>query len=251
MLKRSSRVSPLSVAAAAAVLTVLWQGLSILLDSIALPPPMAVFRHFTTDIAIQISTHLGISLYRVTVSLTLGVATAAPLGMLVGRSKRIDGACAPLIYLLYPIPKIVLLPVFLMILGIGDLSKILLITMIVFFQILVATRDAARAINPALIVSMRSLGAGRWDLFRHVVVPGCLPKVFSCLRVSLGTAIAVLFLTETYATTHGIGFYIMDALSRFDYVDVFAGVLIMSAMGFLLFSLLDLIEHRACRWQHI
>lgn len=251
MHKRSSRVRPVSVLIAATGLTILWQGIAVLLDSVALPLPKDVFCHLSFAVITQILGHLGVSLYRVLVSLVLGVFTAAPLGMLLGRSRRADSILAPVIYLLYPVPKIVLLPIFLIILGIGDLSKILLITMIVFFQILVATRDAARNINPAMIVSMRSLGAGRWGIFRHVVVPACLPKVFSCLRVSLGTAIAVLFLTETYATTHGIGFYIMDALARFDYVDVFAGVLTMSSMGFLLFVLLDIVERKACRWQHI
>jgi NitT/TauT family transport system permease protein len=217
----------------------------------ALPAPWAVFRHLASGIIIEIGHHLLISTYRVLISLALALVTAAPIGMLLGSNSKIDRIFAPMIYLLYPIPKIVLLPILLVIVGIGDLSKVLLITLIVFFQILVTTRDAAREINPALVVSMRTLGARRIDIYRHVIVPACLPKILSSLRVSLGTAIAVLFLSETYATNQGIGYYIMDAIARFDYVDVFAGVIAMSLLGFTLYCIVDAIEHRLCRWKYV
>jgi len=153
-----------------------------------------------------------------------------------------------MIYLTYPVPKVVLLPVFLIILGIGDVSKIVLITLIAFYLILVTTRDAAKNLERGYISSVQSLGAGSWDLYIHVFLPGCLPAILTSLRLGLGTAMAVLFLVETYATQEGIGFFIMDSMSRLNYEDMFAGIIGMGLMGFFLYLILDKVENLLCRW---
>jgi ABC-type nitrate/sulfonate/bicarbonate transport system permease component len=112
---------------------------------------------------------------------------------------------SPLIYLLYPIPKVVFLPILLLFFGIGDLSKIAIIFLILFFQILVLVRDQAAAIRPELIQSVRSLGAGRRALFRFVYLPASLPAILTALRQSVGTAVAVLYIAELFATQKGLG----------------------------------------------
>ena len=91
------------------------------------------------------------------------------------------------------------LPVLLVLLGLGNAPKIALIAIIVFFQILVTARDAAKAVPEASVLSVRSLGASRLDIYRHVVVPAALPDIFTALRIGTGTAIAVLFLAESIA----------------------------------------------------
>ena len=181
----------------------------------------------------------------------LGSALAVPLGLVIGRSPRIDSVAAPLIFLTYPVPKIVFLPVLLVLLGIGSLPKIALITLIVFFQILVTARDAARAIPAGSVLSVRSLGADRAQVFRHVVVPAALPDVFTALRISTGTAIAVLFFSESIAGTDGIGYYNIDAWSRIAYTDMFAGIIAMAVLGVVLYELLELAEARVCRWTRV
>ncbi len=117
-----------------------------------------------------------------------------------------------------------------------------------FFQILVTSRDAARAIPPASVLSVRSLGAGRMQVFRHVVVPAALPEIFTALRIGTGTAIAVLFLAESVAGTSGLGYYIVDAWGRIDYNAMFAGILAMAILGVVLYEVLDALESRLCRW---
>ena len=121
--------------------------------------------------------------------------------------------------------------------------------MIVFFQILATTRDGARNLEKEYIASVKSLGASSWDLYAHVYFPGTLPEILTSLRLGLGTAMAVLFLTETYATQQGIGYYIMDALSKMAYIDMFAGIIAMALMGFFLYLLIDAIEKRVCVWK--
>ena len=225
-----------------------WWTFSWLINSVALPSPITVAHHIYHSSLQDIGGHLLVSLYRVFISLALSLLIGMPLGLISGHYERIDRYISPLIYLLYPVPKIVLLPLILVLVGIGDLSKILTITLIVFFQILVTTRDATKTLSPKLIDSVISMGAGKKDLYCHVLVPACLPKIFTCLRISLGTALAVLFLAETYATQFGIGFYIMDALARFEYVEVYAGICAMSLMGLVLYIALDWAEAIICPW---
>jgi len=229
----------------------LWSLSSWVLNVGVFPSPFSVGAHVIEGWSPELFFHLGVSLYRIVTSLLLSLVMAVPLGIFLGRVSLLDRFFSPVLYLLYPIPKIVLLPILLVLLGMGDLSKILLISIIVFFQILVTVRDAAKAVSVPLIHSISSLGASRIHLYRHVIFPACLPKIFTCLRISLGTALAVLFLTETYATRVGIGFYIMDAMTRFDYPDVFSGIVAISLMGFILFLLLETLEQRFCSWNQL
>lgn len=232
-------------------LFVVWYALASVFKLQALPSPVTVFIDFFCLLPGDLSRHFGISLYRVLVSTALGMILALPIGLILGREERIDRFFAPLIFILYPIPKIVFLPVLLLLLGLGDLSKIVLITIIVFFQILVTTRDAAREIPNQSIMSMRSLGATKRQIYRHVVYPASLPKTFTALRIASGTAIAVLFFAESFATQDGLGYFIIDAWSRFNYADMFGGIVAMAVMGLIVYELLDLLERRLCPWSKL
>ena len=233
---------------AASLILILWQTLSILMQHHALPAPLSVFKELIAMSNSQLIKHFLASLYRLIVSVSVSISIAVPFGMLLGRSQKINQIFAPMLYLLYPLPKVSLLPILLIFCGVGDLSKMVLIFLIIFFQILMTTRDASKGVDERYLTSVRSLGASEWDILIHVLIPACLPHIFSALRVSLGIGISVLFLTETYATNLGLGYLIMDALTRFNYVQVFAGVIAMSSMGLALFLCVDWIERRTCPW---
>lgn len=227
-----------------------WHLLALALHSNILPTPYQALRTFVEVFAGQLWPHFCVSAYRVFASLALALLAAVPFGLLLGRVEKLDRLFAPVVYIVYPIPKIVLLPIVFLILGLGDQSKIFMIWLIVFFQILVTARDAAKGVPRQNIYSMRSLGAGRWQIFRHVIFPASLPKIITSLRISLGTAIAVLFFVESFATTEGLGYFIMDAWSRMDYAEMFAGIIGMSLLGLILYAIVDLAEAIFCRWQH-
>ena len=133
-----------------------------------------------------------VSLYRVVVAMLIGTVLAIPLGLACGRSPRADAVFAPILYFLYPLPKVVLLPVLIVLLGLADAPKIVLIAITVFFQVLVTVRDASKSVPEQSILSMRSLGASRLDIYRHAIVPATLPELFTALRISSGTAVAIL-----------------------------------------------------------
>ncbi len=233
---------------AAVTLFIVWYALAILLNTQALPTPVSTLSDFFHLLPSDLLWHFAVSLYRVGLSIILGVLLALPIGLILGREESIDRFFAPLIFILYPIPKVVFLPILLLLLGLGNLSKIVLITVIVFFQILVTTRDAAREIPSQTILSMKSLGATKWQIYRHVIYPASLPKMFTALRIAAGTAIAVLFFAESFATQDGLGYFIVDAWSRINYPDMFGGIVAMAIMGIIIYELLDLIEHRLCPW---
>jgi NitT/TauT family transport system permease protein len=227
---------------------VLWEVTSLLLRSPALPVPMDAFGQVVEQFD-KLVPHLGYSALRVTVAMGLGLVVGAPLGLILGRSRRADLVFGPLVFLNYPVPKVVFLPVLLVVLGIGNASIIALIAIILFFQILVTARDAARSIPAASVLSVRSLGADRWQVFTQVVVPGAMPEIFTALRIGAGTAVAVLFFSESVAGSTGLGWFVFDAWGRVRYSEMFAGILAMALLGVLLYEAIELAESRVCRWE--
>jgi NitT/TauT family transport system permease protein len=228
----------------------LWQLLAWVIDRPVLPPPYEVLVAFVQDILGDLGRHFLISTWRVSAATLLSVVMAVPLGLGLGQIAALDRVFSPLIYIVYPIPKIVFLPVILVLLGSGDTSKIFIIAIILFFQILVVVRDAARDLRPELILSVRSIGAGRRALYRYVYFPAAIPAVLTALRVSVGTAIAVLFIAESFATTSGLGYYIItETWAVLKYPQMYSGVLAMSLLGLLLYFVIDLLDRRLCPWR--
>jgi ABC-type nitrate/sulfonate/bicarbonate transport system permease component len=229
---------------------VLWQLLAWAINRPVLPAPLGVLSAFFRDITGDLGRHLLISTWRVTAAILFAVILAVPVGLGLGQIRALDRLFSPLIYIVYPIPKIVFLPVILVLLGAGDGSKIFIIGIILFFQILVVVRDAARDLRPELILSVRSIGAGRRALYRFVYFPAAIPAVLTALRVSVGTAIAVLFIAESFATTSGLGYYIItETWGVLKYPEMYSGVLAMSLLGLGLYFLIDLLDHRLCPWR--
>jgi len=228
----------------------LWQLLAWAIDRPVFPPPHKVLLAFGQDIFGDLGRHFLVSAWRVTAAIVLSVVAAAPLGLGLGQIRGLNRLFAPLIYIVHPIPKIVFLPVILVLLGSGDVSKIFIIALILFFQILVVVRDAAADLRPELILSVRSLGAGRRALYRYVYFPAAIPAVLTALRVSVGTAVAVLFIAESFATTSGLGYYIIiEAWGALRYPEMFSGVLAMSVLGLGLYFAVDTLDRKLCPWR--
>ena len=234
---------------AALILLFFWQVAAQVLNSMALPFPIDVFKDTAQKvISGDILDDLAISSLRALLGILLALLAAVPTGLLIGAEEPLRRRLSPFIYLLYPIPHVVLLPLIIILFGIGNFSKIFLISLIVFFQILVTTRDAAKDIHRNYFYSMQTLGASKWQIYRHVIMPATAPKILTALRISVGTAVAILFFVESFATTRGLGYIIMDSWGRADYVALYTGISCMGFLGFTLYLLLDQLEKRICRW---
>lgn len=195
--------------------------------------------------------NVGASSFRIVAALFVAFVTAVPLGLALGSSRRADRLAQPLIYLTYPVPKIVFLPLVLLIFGLGDTGKIGMLSIILFFQLLITTRDAARGVSRSARYSLYSLGGTRWHLFVHVIWPSCLPAVFTALRIATGTVVAVLFFVESIGTRYGMGFYILDAWGRADIPQIFVGIVVLAVMGVVLYETFDILERVFCRWNQL
>jgi NitT/TauT family transport system permease protein len=220
-------------------------------NSNIVPTPHETVLAFIQLLKSNLLIHIAVSLYRLVLSLAVSVAIGVPIGLMVGMSKKLDYILSPVVYILYPIPKIAFLPVLMLLFGLGDISKVILIITIIIFQILLGARDGVKEIDIQLFYSMRSLGLNKLQIYKNLVVPAVMPKLISSIRVSIGISISVLFFAENFATTYGIGYFIMNTWAMVKYVDMFAGILALGLMGLLIFKVLDVIEKKLCPWMFI
>ena len=237
-----------SVPYAVGLIILIWYILHFILKSNVIPSPITVIINFFNIFIPVLLPHLAMSLYRILTAVLLAVFIGVLLGLIIGMNKRVDKLISPVIYLIYPIPKIAFLPIFMLLFGLGDRSKIILIMVIVIFQIIVTTRDSVKNINPEYFHSARSVGIKGLKTYQHVIIPAILPQILTALRITVGTSIAVLFYAENFATQYGIGYYIMNSWIMVNYVDMFSGILAISILGLLFFQVIDIIEDRYCHW---
>lgn len=233
-----------SVWAAVGIL-IFWYIAAVFLDIAFLPDPITVLVN-TAAIFSELWHHILYSLWRIVAGLGISLIFGVTIGVAMGRCPRFDALASPLVYLLYPVPKIAFLPLVMLICGLGEVAKITIIVLIVVFQVIVAVRDAVKAIPPEKFWGLQVLGANSLDILGKVTLPASLPSIISGMRVSLGTALSVLFFTETFGTTYGLGYFIMDSFNRINYVDMFSGIVTLGILGFLLFFLIDLAAKRCC-----
>ncbi len=241
------RIISLLIAAAAIILC--WQIFAMLMAKPFIPAPAPCFRAFFGELAKgPLLKHGLVSLYRTGAALFASFALALPCGIIMGRSKKVDRLLTPASYILYPIPKVVFLPVIVVLFGLGDFPKIFLISLVLFFQLLIVVRDAAKQLEDEYIYSARALGMSNAGIITNIVLPLCVPQALSSLRVGTGTAIAILFFAESFASLDGLGYYISDMMSRRSYDRMFAGILAMSLLGLMLYAILYIIEEKLTGW---
>ena len=238
----------LSYLVGACALLALWYLVAQAAELPILPSPERVAERLAGIFLSDIAVHGAYSLWRIAAGLCLAILIGFPLGMIMGYFPRADRYLAPIVYLTYPIPKIALLPILMLLAGLGEMSKILMIFLIIVFQVVVAVRDGIHAIPKEIYEPLVSLGASFGEIFREILWPASLPKFLTAVRVAMATAISVLFFTETFGTQYGIGYFIMDAWLRVNYLDMYAGIIVLSGIGLLLFGLLDFVEYQTCRW---
>lgn len=231
-------------------LLILWQILSIVTGQVMVPSPfMVIFILGQELVKGDILIHLAFSLYRLLTAVLLAIVFGLLSGLLMAMNKSLDRIFSPVLYLLFPLPKAALLPILFLLFGIGDGSKIVLLWLILFFQVIMSVYDAVKNIDKQYILVAETLLFSKLDLYRHVVLPAIIPDLLSTLRISIGIGIAVLFFVENYATDRGLGYYIMSHWALIDYPRMYAGILLLSLMGYLLFLLVDYLKINLVKWQ--
>ncbi len=225
-----------------------WYILHYLLQSAVVPSPHQTIYHFFIIFPRILIIHMISSLGRIIAAILISLIFGVIFGLILGMNEYFDSIFTPVVYIVYPIPKIAFLPVLMILLGLGNLPKIILITIIIIFQIIVTTRDAVKGLSKELFYSVQSLGMNKLQIYQHMIIPAILPKILTSLRISVGTSVAVLFFAENFASRYGIGYFIMNSWSTVDYLGMFSGILALSIMGLSLFKLIDFMESKLCAW---
>lgn len=230
---------------------IIWWLVAIIFNNKALPNPIDVYAILPKTLLQGMFDHSMASLQRIFIGVFIALALGMVGGILTGLSKRANKLLNPLLYLSYPVPKLALLPVVMIVFGIGETTKVIMIVLIIVFQLIISIRDAIRNIDKENYYVLSSLGASKAQHIWHVVLPGILPEMLSALRVTVGIATSVLFVTETFGTDKGLGFFIVDAWMRIDYLTMYVGIVMLSIIGSFLFMLIDIMDDIFCKWSKL
>ncbi|UXS03846.1 ABC transporter permease [Agrobacterium tumefaciens] len=221
-----------------------------IISSLTLPRPSAVVETFiqlwNTGLLWK---HLLPSLQRLFVGACLGISFGVMVGVMIGLFSHVRAGLVPLVAALFPIPKIALLPLFVIWFGIDEMSKYMLIAFGTFTPTVVATYGAVDNVDRSLIRMGQSFGLSWWSIVRKIVLPGAFPAILSGLRVSISIAIILLVAAEMLGAQYGVGSYILEAGSLYDLEKLFAGVTILSVMGLIVSYVIGLIERRFLGWR--
>ncbi len=194
--------------------------------------------------------HLAPSLMRLFVGALIGVSAGVAVGLAIGLFTYARAALVPLVAALFPIPKIALLPLFVIWFGIDEMSKYALIAFGTFTPTVVATYGAVDNVDRTLIRMGQSFGLSWGSIVRKIVLPGAMPGILSGLRVSLAIAVILLVAAEMLGAEYGIGAFILEAGSLYDLERLFAGVVILSALGVGISFLIGVAERRLLDWRN-
>jgi NitT/TauT family transport system permease protein len=218
------------------LLLLVWEGLVRinLLDYRFFPPPSTVVKVFASMAKSgELWSHLSISLFRVVAGFFLGAMPAVGLGLLMGWFRSLNAFFDPLIAATYPVPKIALLPLFLIWFGLGETTKIVTVAVAVFFLVLITTVNGVRLVDPVLIDAAQSYGAKGWRLFYLVILPATMPAIFTGLRLGLGVALLVIVGAEFVAANKGIGYLIWISWATLAVNKMYVGLITIAALGYL------------------
>jgi taurine transport system permease protein len=228
----------------------LWQPF---VDPVFLPSPLSVAQTFMKLMATgyqgeTVAHHLMMSLMRFGIAFAFCVVVGVPVGLLMGMSRGVQALLDPPIEITRPIPKLALLPLFIIWFGIGELSKTIVIITALFPMMSISAMQAVRGVSQRKIQAAYSLGAGRWTVFRRVLLPASLPGIFTGIRVSIGIGVTMLVGAEMIATSDGIAWMALSAADFLLTDVVLVGVLMMAALGYGLDQLARFAEGRLVHW---
>ena len=198
-----------------------------------LPAPSIVLRQMTTmAISGELEKHLFVSLYRALFGFAIGAFFGIVVGLLAGLFRPVETFYEPLVSLTYPVPKIAALPIVFAWFGLGNLSKIIIIVVSVFYPLYIASVAGAKSASKVHIWAARNMGASRLTILLRVLLPSAMPQIFNGLRVGLALSFVVMFVAELVSSNEGLGYLIVYAeqSNRFDMM--YVSILTIALIGF-------------------
>jgi len=212
--------------------------------------PLDIGKHFLAALGTrELYADAWASLMRAIPGFLIGTAVGVTLGLAAGIARNFDEMLSPLVFLTYPVPKIVMLPVFMLWFGIGDLSKVLIIALACFYPSFINAYYGARATPRILVWSARNMGATQAQIFRRVVLPGALPLIFAGMRVALALSFIVMFATEMINARSGLGHLIREAENGLRFDLMYVALLAIAILGYAGDRLLRYLREKLLPWE--
>ena len=246
------RAVPGAAAATLLGLVALWQaGASAgVIPTLFLPPPVGIARAlYQLAASGELWLHLGASLQRLLIGWTLGTVCGVALGFAVGLSSWLRSPGLAVVSALFPIPKIALVPLFIIWFGIGEGSKIATLAFGVFFPTVINTAAGVDAVSRNLLRMGQAFGLSPAAILRKIVLPGALPAILSGFRVTTSIAIILLVAAEMIGAEHGIGAFVLQAGNLYDTDNLLAGIVVLSLLGLLVAWALGRLERALLGWR--
>ncbi len=226
-----------------------WFLLYWIVDGPIVPHPFLVAKNFFKGLGTFLPPHILASFLRVFISSILALGLGLPLGTLMGYKQKVHDIAAPFLYFAYPIPKLALLPIVMLLFGLGEVSKLLMIFIIIFFPFVMDISAGVRNMDQEVFNALRAFGIRNRDIRRRVVLSGLWPTILNSLKISTGIALSILFFAENFGTQEGLGYFVMNSWQKLDYINLYTGIVTLAVIGFLIFFLLDLAEKRCTKWK--
>jgi|SRR3981081_1544281 ABC-type nitrate/sulfonate/bicarbonate transport system permease component len=222
-----------------------------IIDTRFFPAPTAIVGHmFEMWSSGELWGHLSASLQRLAVGLLVGGVPAIFIGITMGLYRSIYAAVDPLISATYPIPKSSLLPLMLLIFGLGETSKIVMVAIGAFYPIVINTAAGVRQIPPILLDVGKNFQASRIRMFTTIALPGALPLVMTGIKLGAGMSLVLIAIAEMVGAKNGLGYMIWNAWEIFDVTTMYVGLFVIALIGFILNLAIDFIERLVIPWKH-
>jgi ABC-type nitrate/sulfonate/bicarbonate transport system permease component len=221
-----------------------------MLDDRFFPAPSSIASTFVDLIQSgELWTNTWISVRRVMLGLAMGAAPALVIGLLMGLYRPVRAALDPIVAATYPIPKSAIVPLLLLIFGLGEMSKIVMVAIGAFFPVVINTCAGVREIPPIYRDVGHNYGASRWQEFRTIALPGALPLIMTGLKLAVGLGLILIVIAEMIGAKSGLGFMIWNAWQVFAVPTMYVGLITISILGVLFTLALTELERLLVPWR--
>lgn len=236
--------------AALAVILVIWQGVSSagLVPGYMLPSPIDVVKAFISELPLLME-NAKVTLAEAFLGLGCGIVLGFLMAVIMDRFERLYQALYPLVVVTQTVPTVAIAPLLVLWFGYEMLPKVILIVIVTFFPVTVGLLTGFRSADQDMIHLMRSMGAGRIQIFRYIKLPGAMGQFFSSLRISASYAVVGAVISEWLGGFNGLGVYMTRVKKAFAFDKMFAVIFLISAISLILMKLVDLLQKRCMAWE--
>jgi NitT/TauT family transport system permease protein len=250
--QRRDRLERMVTLTSPLILLVVWEIVAVLelVDVRFFPRPSLVIQQLVTMGASgELWQHLSVTLVRILVGFVIGAVGGVVIGLVMGGSRWARAILNPIMASIYPIPKIAIFPLILLVFGLGETSKYVTVAIAVFFLVLFPTISGVVGIPRIYIDAGENLGARGLEFYRRIALPGALPSIFTGFRVGLGVALIIIVGVEFVGASSGIGYLVWNSWQLFNINRMFAGLLVLAVLGHLSSLALDELQKRLVPWR--